>query len=115
MLEEQVVHLPESPLSRRCFRRLSGALRTRVHVADRKIPEHESQVRAELSLRLFNHSVGGPALTTLVIAVLDEEYRRVRRTSCVVALRYGEAGCEIVRVSCHFRSPIQCVQAGLLS
>src|SRR5262249_28658953 len=93
MLVQQVVHLPELPLSGGGLPRFSCALRVRVHLRQREVPEDEAEADAQRLLHLVDDRIGLPAIRALVVAILDQGDRRVLRTLAVISLgnRRGQA------------------------
>lgn len=57
----------------------------------REVAEHEAQLVAEALLQLFDHWVSLTAVRALVIAVLNEGYRRIGRALRMVVAGDGYA------------------------
>src|SRR5436309_12086927 len=67
---------------------------------DRKVPKDESETVPHAGLQLLDDRIGGTAIRTLVVAVLDQRHCRVCRSLDVVAVivdRDGEDGVPLGR------------------
>lgn len=75
MLEEEVVHLPERALARRCLCRFSRVLRVRVDVAQRKVPVDEAELVTQLALQSLDDMVGKATVRAFVVGILNQRHR----------------------------------------
>ena len=94
ILEEQIVHLPESTLGARRFGGFGSLCRVGVRRAQRKIPEHKPEPLPQGILNPLHDRVGRAAVTALVTTVLDKRYRGRREPLDVIAVpdRVGQMG-----------------------
>jgi hypothetical protein len=83
--EEAIVHLPEPALGGSGLRRLRGGRRVGVEVRQRKVAEHEAELRAESLEEVQHHGVGLATVGTLEIAVLDQRHGGVRPAAHVIS------------------------------
>ena len=72
MLEQGIVHLPEAAIGGGSFGRLCRMLRVRMYLCQRKIAEHEPQLRPEAPLDFLDDWIRASAVRTLVVAVFNE-------------------------------------------
>src|SRR3954454_23089369 len=106
VLVEHVVHLPELALGARRLGRLGGGLGARVLGGDRGGAEHEAQPVAHPRLHFLDDRIRGTAVRALVVAVLDQRDRRVRRSLDVVAaFADGDSQPGFPGRACHDASP----------
>src|SRR5512132_4617282 len=95
VLVEVIVHLPEPVLGGRSLGCLRRVLRMRMCGADWEVAEHEPELLSHPFLHLFNDRIGLPTVGALIVAVLHEGHRRIRRPLDVIPLlrhRQDEAG-----------------------
>src|SRR5436190_7196695 len=86
VLVEVIVHLPEPVLGGRGLSRLRRLLRMRMCGTDREVPEHEPELLSHPFLDLLDDRVGLPTVGALIVAVLHEAHRCIRRPLDVVPL-----------------------------
>src|SRR6476660_5159676 len=86
VLVELVVHLPEPVLGSGGLGRLRRVLGMRMRGSDREVAEREPELLSHPFLDLLDDRVGLPAVGTLIVAVLHEGHRRIRRTLDVIPL-----------------------------
>jgi len=91
MLEESIVHFPESLLACGRFRGLGGVLGVWMELAERKISEHKPQPGTEPALDLFDNRVGSAAVRAFVIAVLDQGQNGIGRSLRMIPIRHRNA------------------------
>ena len=72
VFEQRIVHLPKLPLGSSGFSGLGRAFGERVCFAQRKISEHEAEMRAKSSLNRLHDRIRLPTIRALVVAVFDE-------------------------------------------
>ena len=84
MLVEQIMHLPELALRGRCLRRFRRMLGMRMRLGQREIPKHKTHLVAKAFLQGLHDRIRLAAVWTLVIAVLDDRHRRLRRSLRVI-------------------------------
>ncbi len=72
VLEDLVVHFPESFVSGGKFGRFRGVFGVGVDFAEREVSEDEHQLIAEMFLNAFDDRVGVAAVGAFVVAVFDE-------------------------------------------
>src|SRR3954466_14198511 len=98
VLVENIVHFPELALDRCRFRRFGGLLRMRMRGRDREVAKDEAKRLTHSLLDLLDYWIGGAAIRTLVVPVLDERDRSVGRAIDVVAAlrhRHRQRGCPL--------------------
>src|SRR5437899_818404 len=76
--------LPETPLLRRRFGGLGGALGAQMDVGERKMAVHESKRIAQLVGNLEQARMSQCTMRTFEVAVLDQRERGVRPTAGVI-------------------------------
>src|SRR4051794_9114889 len=79
ILEQRIVHLPESVVGGGELGGLGRSLGAGVDLAQREISEDEREASTEMPLHLFNDRIGAAAVRALVVAVFYERNRRRRR------------------------------------
>jgi hypothetical protein len=96
MLEQQVVYRPELALERDGLSRLGSVLRVGVDLRQRHVPEHESQLRRKLPLKLAHDPERLTAIRAFEVPILDQrDHGVIRPTDVIVgADRDNEAGVE---------------------
>jgi hypothetical protein len=85
VFEQQVVHLPEPVLPTGRFRRLGRLLGIEVHLAQRKLPEHETHAIPEAIEQYLYRVIGLAAGSTFEIPVFDDSDPSVLGASHMVA------------------------------
>ena len=86
VLVEVIVHLPEPVLGGSGLGRLRRVLGMRMRGTDREVAEHEPELLSHPFLDLLDDRVGLPAVGALIVAVLHEGHRRIRRALDVIPL-----------------------------
>ena len=84
VLEEQIVHWPETALAACSLGGACRQIRVPVRVDERHVTEHEPQAAAEALSNDSDDDVRTCAVGTLVVAILDQRDRRVVRALRVV-------------------------------
>ena len=85
MLKEQVVHLPEGALGVGRFGGLSSELCVRVHVGQREMTPHVTDV-AKLRQQFAHDRFGLPAVRAFEVAILKQRHQRLMWATNMVAL-----------------------------
>ena len=85
MLEEMVMHLPESALARRGLGRFRRMLGMWVDLTQGKVPVDEAQLVTQFLLHSLDDTIGNAAVGAFVIGVLDQSHRASVRTLNVVS------------------------------
>jgi hypothetical protein len=91
-VEQQLVHVPEPALPRSSLGRGSRGERVRVDAGQRKMPEREPHVPAQLSFDLLDRAEGLARVWALVIAVLARPLTVVPPDTVTVPEPWGQAG-----------------------
>ena len=90
--EQQIVHFPELPVSTCRFGGLSRHLGVRVHIGEREMPEHVTEMGAVRVEEPTNDRFGLTAVGALEVGVFDEGHDCIVRSPDVVASRIDRVG-----------------------
>ena len=90
MLEQGIVHFPETSETARALGGFRGMLGVRMHLAEREISEHEPEPCSKALLNLPDDRIRLSAVRTFVVAIFDERHARGRRPLEVIALADGQ-------------------------
>jgi len=103
IFEQHVVHRPEPSLGARGLGRFGGLNGVRVYLRQREMPVHEAQRLSHFHSHVFNDRIGGTAVWTFEISVLDERKRRIQRSPNVIEFghRHRETGGMSVKIHHH--------------
>src|SRR6267378_1841252 len=91
ILEEKIVHLPETPLSSGRLGRFRRSFGMRVYLREREVAKHKAKLFAQVLLDLFDYRVGCAAIRTLEVAVLNQCHSGCRRAQYMVARTDGQS------------------------
>jgi len=113
-VEQQLVHVPEPPLQRSGRGRRGQSVR--VNAGQRKMPEREPHVPAELAFDLLDRVERLPRVRALIIAVLDNQAaggRAANMIDLLIQRRQGQLAVLRRCVDSHRTPPSACGQIGL--
>lgn len=86
ILEEDVVHLPESPLGPRCLSRLGRLLSMGMCFRERKVAEDEADPVIHATAHLLNNRMRAAAVRTLEVTILYKRDGRAAGAERVIVL-----------------------------